>query len=456
MLRAAREDWDKALELGEQHGYRNAQSTVIAPTGTIGLVMDCDTTGVEPDFALVKFKKLSGGGYFKIINQSVPLALDKLGYAEAQIDEIIAWCKGRATLHGCPHLSPEKLREHGFDQSHIDRVEGMLAGAFDLSMVFNRWTFGDDYLVNKLGIPAQALAETDFDLLGALGLTRKQIGEANDYVCGTMTVEGAPHLAAKHLPVFDCANKCGRTGTRYIAYRAHIEMMAAVQPFISGAISKTINMPNHASVADVQEAYLHSWRRGLKANAIYRDGSKLSQPLSSSMFDFDDDDDLGIEEATQLDLPVNVDRPAAAAAAAAVAERVVVRYLARRRRLPSRRRGYTQKAIVGGHKLYLRTGEYDDGTLGELFIDMHKEGAAFRSLMNSFAIAVSLGLQYGVPLEEFVDAFVFTRFEPNGMVMGNDRIKMATSIIDYIFREVAVTYLGRDDLAQVSEDDLRE
>lgn len=453
MLKAARDDWDRALELGERHGYRNAQSTVIAPTGTIGLVMDCDTTGVEPDFALVKFKKLAGGGYFKIINQSVPLALDKLGYGAKQIDDIIAWCKGRATLVGCPHLSPEKLREHGFDQPNIDRIEGLLAGAFDLSMVFNRWTFGDDYLVNKLGIPAHALEEPDFDLLGALGLTRKQITEANDYVCGTMTVEGAPHLDPRHLPVFDCANKCGRTGTRYIAYRAHIEMMAAVQPFISGAISKTINMPNHATVEEVQEAYLHSWRRGLKANAIYRDGSKLSQPLSASLFDFEDDDDLGIEEATQLDLPVAVDRPAAAAAQ--VAERVVVRYLARRRRLPQRRRGYTQKAIVGGHKVYLRTGEYDDGTLGELFIDMHKEGAAFRSLMNSFAIAVSLGLQYGVPLEEFVEAFVFTRFEPNGMVMGNDRIKMSTSIIDYIFREVAVTYLGRSDLAQVSEDDLR-
>ena len=453
MLKAARDDWDRALELGERHGYRNAQSTVIAPTGTIGLVMDCDTTGVEPDFALVKFKKLAGGGYFKIINQSVPLALEKLGYAQAQIADIVAWCKGRATLVGCPHLSPDSLREHGFDQANIDRIEGMLAGAFDLSMVFNRWTFGDDYLVNKLGIPAPALEEADFDLLGALGLTRKQIAEANDYVCGTMTVEGAPHLEDRHLPVFDCANKCGKRGTRYIAYRAHIEMMAAVQPFISGAISKTINMPNHATVEDVQEAYLHSWRRGLKANAIYRDGSKLSQPLSASMFDFDEDDDLGIEEATQLDLPVSVDRPAAAAAQ--IAERIVVRYLARRRRLPSRRRGYTQKAVVGGHKVYLRTGEYDDGTLGELFIDMHKEGAAFRSLMNSFAIAVSLGLQYGVPLEEFVEAFVFTRFEPNGMVMGNDRIKMSTSIIDYIFREVAVTYLGRDDLAQVSEEDLR-
>ncbi|MCA9560006.1 MAG: hypothetical protein KC583_15770, partial [Myxococcales bacterium] len=453
LLKAARAAWDRALELGEQHGFRNAQSTVIAPTGTIGLVMDCDTTGVEPDFALVKFKKLAGGGYFKIINQSVPLALRKLGYAPQQIDDIVHYVKGTGSLEGCPHLAPDKLREHGFDARTIERVAGLLPSAFDLSMVFNRFTFGDEYLVDKLGIPAANIDKPDFDLLAALGLTRKQIAEANDYVCGTMTVEGAPHLKEQHLPVFDCANKCGKRGQRYIAYRAHIDMMAAVQPFISGAISKTINMPAHATVADVQEAYLHSWRKGIKANALYRDGSKLSQPLSSALYDFVEDEDANTDDATQLDLPVAVDRPHAAALQ--IAERIVVRYLARRRRLPQRRRGYTQKAMVGGHKVYLRTGEYDDGSLGELFIDMHKEGAAFRSLMNSFAIAVSLGLQYGVPLEEFVEAFVFTRFEPNGMVMGNDRIKMSTSIIDYIFRELAVTYLGRNDLAQVSEEDLR-
>ncbi len=453
LLKAARAAWDRALELGEQHGFRNAQSTVIAPTGTIGLVMDCDTTGVEPDFALVKFKKLAGGGYFKIINQSVPLALRKLGYAPQQIDDIVHYVKGTGSLEGCPHLAPDKLREHGFDARTIERVSALLPSAFELSMVFNRFTFGDEYLVDKLGIPAANIDKPDFDLLAALGLTRKQIAEANDYVCGTMTVEGAPHLKEQHLPVFDCANKCGKRGQRYIAYRAHIDMMAAVQPFISGAISKTINMPAHATVADVQEAYLHSWRKGIKANALYRDGSKLSQPLSSALYDFVEDEDANTDDATQLDLPVAVDRPHEAAMQ--IAERIVVRYLARRRRLPQRRRGYTQKAMVGGHKVYLRTGEYDDGSLGELFIDMHKEGAAFRSLMNSFAIAVSLGLQYGVPLEEFVEAFVFTRFEPNGMVMGNDRIKMSTSIIDYIFRELAVTYLGRNELAQVSEEDLR-
>ncbi|MCB9544318.1 MAG: vitamin B12-dependent ribonucleotide reductase [Myxococcales bacterium] len=450
LVQAARQDWDQALALGESHGYRNAQTTVIAPTGTIGLVMDCDTTGVEPDFALVKFKKLAGGGYFKIINQSVPLALSRLGYSDAQIDDIVGYCKGRGTLEGCPHINPRALKGHGFDAATIERIEGLLPSAFDLSMVFNRFTFGDEYLVDKVGIPAADVAKADFDLLSALGLTRTQIVQANDYVCGTMTVEGAPHLKAQHLPVFDCANKCGRRGERYIRFLAHIEMMAAVQPFISGAISKTINMPGHATIADVQEAYLHSWRKGLKANAVYRDGSKLSQPLSATLYEFDDDEST--DEAEQLSL-LEPSRPVEAAVQ--IAERVVVRYLARRRRLPQRRRGYTQKAMVGGHKVYLRTGEYEDGTLGEVFIDMHKEGAAFRSLMNSFAIAISLGLQYGVPLEEFVEAFVFTRFEPNGMVFGNDRIKMSTSIIDYIFRELAVSYLGRDDLAQVQAEDLR-
>ncbi len=452
LLNAARTGWDHALESGERNGFRNAQATVIAPTGTIGLVMDCDTTGVEPDFALVKFKKLAGGGYFKIINQSVPLALAKLSYSAEQIEEIVNHCKGTGTLDGCPHLNPEKLKEHGFDDATIERLNGLAPSAFDLTMVFNRFTFGDAYIIERLGIPAGTLERPDFDLLGALGLTKKEIAEANDYVCGTMTIEGAPHLKSQHLAVFDCANKCGKSGTRYIRAAAHIEMMASVQPFISGAISKTINMPNEASLEDVQEAYMLSWRRGLKANALYRDGSKLSQPLSSTVFDFDDDEDT-TEAATQLDLPVAVDRPAVAAAQ--IAEKVVVRYLARRRKLPGRRAGYTQKAAVGGHKVYLRTGEYEDGSLGEVFIDMHKEGAAFRSLMNSFAIAVSLGLQYGVPLEEFVDAFIFTRFEPNGMVMGNDRIKMSTSVIDYIFRDLAVNYLGRNELAQVSEEDLR-
>ena len=451
LLQAARSVWDRAVRLGEEFGYRNAQATVIAPTGTIGLVMDCDTTGVEPDFALVKFKKLAGGGYFKIINQSVPLALRKLGYSSAQIDDIIHYAKGRGALDGAPHINPEALRKLGFDQSGIDRINAALPSAFDLNMAFSRWTLGEEYLVNKLGIPEDSLERPDFDLFAALGITRRQVADANDYICGTMMVEGAPHVKARHLAVFDCANKCGIQGERFIRFQAHIHMMASVQPFVSGAISKTINMPSDAVVGDVQDAYMQSWRLGIKANALYRDGSKLSQPLASTLFDFGDDHST--EEATQLDLPVDVERPQLAAAQ--VAERVVLRYLARRRRLPDRRRGYTQKAVIAGHKVYLRTGEYHDGHLGEIFIDMHKEGAAFRSLMNSFAIAISLGLQYGVPLEEFVDAFVFTRFDPSGIVTGNDCIKMATSVIDYIFRELALTYLGRTDLAQVHPDDLR-
>jgi ribonucleoside-diphosphate reductase alpha chain len=442
---AARRAWDEALALGELHGFRNAQVTVIAPTGTIGLLMDCDTTGIEPDFALVKFKKLAGGGYFKIINQSVPPALYNLGYGDGEVADIVAYVKGTGTLEGAPGVSAEALREKGFTDADLARIDEALTGAFDLTFVMNRWTLGDDLVVGRLGLDEDRLAEPGFDLLRHLGFTHAEIRAASDYACGTMTIEGAPHLKDAHLPVFDCANRCGKTGKRFIRVEAHIRMMAAAQPFLSGAISKTINMPADASVEDVKDAYLLSWRLGLKANALYRDGSKLSQPLSASWAaeDFKDED-----EAIEAPMPV-------AASPAEAAERIVLRYLASRRRLPHRRRGYTQKAIVGGHKVYLRTGEYEDGQLGELFIDMHKEGAAFRSLMNSFAIAVSLGLQYGVPLDEFVDAFVFSRFEPSGMVQGNDRIKMATSVIDYIFRELAVSYLGRTDLAHVQEEDLR-
>ena len=450
LVHRARAMWDEAIEKGERWGYRNAQVTVIAPTGTIGLAMDCDTTGIEPDFALVKFKKLAGGGYFKMINQSVPVALKKLGYSDDQIEQIVSYSKGHATLKGCPHLSPECLQEHHFTKEAIDRIESMLPSAFHLSMVFYRGLFDDAFLVDRLGIPKENLNRADFDLLSALGLSRSQIAEANDYICGTMTLEGAPGMREEDLPVFDCASKCGKRGTRYISPEAHLRMMAAVQPFISGAISKTVNLPSDASIEQVLDVYLQSWKLGLKANALYRDGSKLSQPLNTSLFD--DAEEETTEHATQLEL-LSTANPSSQAQM--LAERVVVRYLARRRKLPSRRRGYTQKAIVGGHKVYLRTGEYDDGSLGELFIDMHKEGAAFRSLMNAFAIAVSLGLQYGVPLEEYVDAFVFTRFEPNGLVIGNDRIKMATSIIDYLFRELAVSYLGRNELAQVQPEDLR-
>ena len=444
LLQAAQEAWDRALRTGEAHGYRNAQVTVIAPTGTIGLVMDCDTTGVEPDFSLVKFKKLAGGGYFKIINQSLPPALRKLGYTAAEIDDIVSWAAGRKTLANAPHINHETLSAKGFDDKALAKIEEVVSSAFDISFAFNRSILGDDFCRNALGITDEQLDDWNLDVLMHLGFSKDQIAETNNFVCGTMTIEGAPHLKTEHLPVFDCANRCGKTGQRFIPFEAHIHMMAAVQPFISGAISKTINMPNDATLDDVKSAYEMAWNGMIKAVALYRDGSKLSQPLSSVV----DDDEP--EAVTDSPLPAEV-----AKIAEKITEKVVHRYLARRRRLPQRRAGYTQKAVIGGHKIYLRTGEYDDGTLGEMFLDMHKEGAAFRSLMNCFAISVSLGLQHGVPLDEFVDAFVFTRFEPNGLVQGHDRIKMVTSVIDYVFRELAITYLGRGDLCQVDEEDLR-
>lgn len=450
LLNAAREDADIAVEMGEKHGYRNAQVTVIAPTGTIGLVMDCDTTGIEPDFALVKFKKLAGGGYFKIINQSVPAALRNLGYSESQIDDIVKYAKGHGTLKGCNSINHDRLRQVGFTDEKIQAIEASLPTAFEIKFAFNHWTLGEDFCKDYLGITDEQLNDFNFDFLKHLGFTRREIDEANDYVCGTMTVEGAPHLRDEHLPVFDCANKCGKKGTRFISAAGHIRMMAAAQPFISGAISKTINLPNEATVEDFKTAYQMSWELMTKANALYRDGSKLSQPLNSTssiLEVLDDEDD--VSEASS--------DPAMAAAQDAVvktAERIIHKYLAERQRLPTRRGGYTQKSKIGGQSVYLRTGEYENGQLGEIFIDMHREGAAFRSLMNCFAISISLGLQHGVPLEEFVDAFVFTKFEPSGMVMGNPHIKMTTSVIDYIFRELAVTYLGRHDLSHVGPEEI--
>ncbi|MFO1058812.1 MAG: vitamin B12-dependent ribonucleotide reductase [Dongiaceae bacterium] len=446
LVDAARAAWDDALSLGEAHGYRNAQATVIAPTGTIGLVMDCDTTGIEPDFALVKFKQLAGGGFFKIINRMVPAALTALGYGEEEIEEIVRYALGHATLAGAPAIDHAALRARGFTAAAIESIERGLAGAFDIRHIFNRWTLGEAFCRDVLGLTSAQLDDVRFDLLGHLGFSREQVEAANTYCCGAMTVEGAPHLKAEHLAVFDCANPCGRIGTRSLSVESHIRMMAAAQPFISGAISKTINMPNAATVEDCKEAYMLSWRLGLKANALYRDGSKLSQPLASALLDEEEVEEL-MEQPPAARAPVVAER---------IVERIVERVVAaERRRLPGRRKGYTQKAIVGGHKVYLRTGEYEDGKLGEIFIDMHKEGAAFRSLMNNFAIAISIGLQYGVPLEEFVEAFTFTRFEPSGMVEGNDAIKMATSVVDYIFRELAISYLSRTDLAHVQPSDLQ-
>jgi ribonucleoside-diphosphate reductase alpha chain len=450
LVAAARSAWDKALELGEVHGFRNAQATVIAPTGTIGLVMDCDTTGIEPDFALVKFKKLAGGGYFKIINRAVPSALAALGYRPSEIAEIEAYAVGHGSLKQAPAINHATLKAKGFTEEALQKLEDALATAFDIRFVFNRWTLGEDFLMGRLGIPADTLADPGFDLLTHLGFTAKEIEAANEHACGAMTLEGAPHLRPEHLPVFDCASPCGRKGKRYLSVESHIRMMAASQPFISGAISKTINMPNDATVEDCKQAYLLSWWLGLKANALYRDGSKLSQPLNAQVLG--EDTEAQEETAEQI----AADKPAAARASI-TAERIVERIVERareREKLPARRKGYTQKASVGGHKVYLRTGEYEDGRLGEIFIDMHKEGAAFRSLMNNFAIAISLGLQYGVPLEEYVEAFTFTRFEPAGLVQGNDTIKNATSILDYIFRELAVSYLGRHDLAHVDPSEI--
>ncbi|QOL79877.1 vitamin B12-dependent ribonucleotide reductase [Pseudooceanicola spongiae] len=434
--------WDEAVRLGEVHGFRNAQTTVIAPTGTIGLVMDCDTTGIEPDFALVKFKKLAGGGYFKIINRSVPGALAKLGYAQSQIQEIIAYAVGHASLGNCPAINHTSLVGHGFGPVELAKVDAALQGAFDIRFVFNQWTLGEDFCKQTLGIPEAKLNDPSFDLLRHLGFTKKEIEAANDHVCGTMTLEGAPFLKDAHLSIFDCANPCGKTGKRYLSVNSHITMMAAAQSFISGAISKTINMPNDATIEDCKAAYALSWSLGIKANALYRDGSKLSQPLAAALVAEDDEAAEVLESGTP--------QQKAAVLAEKIIEKVIYRDVARgREKMPERRKGYTQKAIVGGHKVYLRTGEYGDGTLGEIFIDMHKEGAGFRAMMNNFAIAVSVGLQYGVPLEEFVDAFTFTKFEPAGMVQGNDSIKNATSILDYIFRELAVSYLDRTDLAHV-------
>ncbi|HVA13322.1 MAG TPA: vitamin B12-dependent ribonucleotide reductase [Stellaceae bacterium] len=450
LVDAAKHAWDVALALGERYGYRNAQATVIAPTGTTGLVMDCDTTGIEPDFAIVKFKKLAGGGYFRIINRAVPEALRTLGYDETQIEAITRHAVGYSSLEHAPALNHAQLKAKGFTAGALEALDQSLLTAFDIRFAFNKWTLGEEFCKAAFGFTAEQMNDTGFDMLAALGFTKAEIEAANTHCCGAMTLEGAPCLKLEHYPVFDCANPCGRLGKRFLSVDSHIRMLAAAQPFISGAISKTINMPNAATVEDCKSAYLLSWKLGLKANALYRDGSKLSQPLQSQLIE-DDEGEEGVAELMEKNPAERVP---------VVAERIVERIIERvvqnheRRRLPQRRKGYTQKAVVGGHKVYLRTGEYEDGSLAEVFIDMHKEGSAFRSLMNNFAIAISIGMQYGVPLEEFVEAFTFTRFEPSGVVEGNDAIKMATSLLDYIFRELAVSYLGRNDLAHVQPADV--
>ncbi|MGZ8193813.1 MAG: TSCPD domain-containing protein, partial [Methylobacter sp.] len=475
MLKAACKAWDDAVELGEQYGYRNAQATVIAPTGTIGLVMDCDTTGVEPDFALVKFKKLSGGGYFKIINQSVPAALKNLGYNEKEIEAIIKYAVGSKTFAGAPFINHQSLSEKGFIADEIKRLDAAVISAFEIGFVFNKYTLGEECL-QRLGFTPEQYNDLEWSLLEALGFTDEQIEAANDYVCGTMMLEGAPLLKDEHLPVFDCANKCGRKGQRFIHAQGHIRMMGATQPFISGAISKTINLPNEATINEIAGSYLLSWELGLKACALYRDGSKLSQPLSTKSDKKKKSDPDSYRDGSQKSevvMPetsngqgatgnesniVDLGKLTVEELLEEVQKRVqsspdtkLKRKLAsivERRSLPAKRRGFTQKAKINGQAIFLRTGEYGDGTLGEIFIDMAKEGATMRSMMNCFAISISIGLQYGVPLEEFVDKFAFTKFDPSGFVE-HPNIKSTTSIVDFIFRVLGYEYLGRTDLVHV-------
>ncbi len=465
LLKAACKAWDDAVELGEKYGYRNAQATVIAPTGTIGLVMDCDTTGVEPDFALVKFKKLSGGGYFKIINQSVPNALKNLGYSETESEKIIKYATGSATFAGAPYINHQSLSEKGFIADEIKRLDAAALTAFEIGFIFNKYTLGEECL-QRLGFTSDQYNDFEWSLLEALGYTDEQIEAANDYVCGTMMLEGAPGLKEEHLPVFDCANKCGAKGQRYIHAHGHIRMMGATQPFISGAISKTINLPHEAKVEEIADAYYLSWKLGLKANALYRDGSKLSQPLSNKS-DKKKKTEEGNQKAEEATIPNNAQQESVIVdlgklTVEELLEEVQKRVQAspdtklkrklasivERRALPAKRRGFTQKAKINGQAVFLRTGEYSDGTLGEIFIDMAKEGATMRSMMNCFAIAISIGLQYGVPLEEFVDKFAFTKFDPSGFVE-HPNIKTTSSIVDFIFRVLGYEYLGRTDLVHV-------
>ena len=460
LLKAATKAWDDAVQLGEQHGFRNAQATVIAPTGTIGLVMDCDTTGVEPDFALVKFKKLSGGGYFKIINQSIPAALHKLGYSPEQMDAIVKYAKGHGTFAGAPYINHQSLSEKGFIGEELKKLDTSVESAFEIGFVFNHYNLGEECMT-RLGFTPEQYLASDFNLLESLGFSDAEIDAANDYACGTMTVEGAPFLKDEHLSVFDCANKCGKKGERFIHAHGHIRMMGAVQPFISGAISKTINLPNEATIDEIKDCYYLSWQLGLKACALYRDGSKLSQPLSNKSDKKEKKTEAAEPEVSQI---VDMSKLTVGELLEEVNRRVqdspdtqLKRELSRiveRKQLPAKRRGYTIKGKVGGQAIFLRTGEYSDGTLGEIFVDMAKEGATMRSLLNSFAIAISVGLQYGVPLEEYVDKFAFTRFEPAGIV-DHPNIKTATSVLDYIFRLLAYEYLDRDDLVHVPDPNRR-
>lgn len=409
LLDAAREDWDLCLEKGEKWGYRNSQISVIAPTGTIALLMDCDTTGIEPEFALVKFKKLAGGGYMKIVNQSVHDALEKLGYIPQHIEEIVTHIVGTGTLEGTPYINPESLKYKGFTDEDIEQVAEMLPSSFDLNLAFAPGFLGEECL-ERLGITKDKADDPEFNLLSYLGFNPSEIATAEEIICGTGTIEGAPHLSSKHYPVFDCAVQSGKHGTRYIHHMGPLKLMAAVQPFISGAISKTVNVPHDATVDDIKELYVEAWRLGVKCLAIYRDGSKGSQPLSTSS------NPDAIEDG--LERPI-------------------------RRRLPDTRDSKTHKFSIGGHEGYMHVGFYEDGTPGEVFLSMSKQGSVIAGLIDSIAILISVSLQYGVPLESLVNKFSHVRFEPSGFTQNPD-IPMAKSIVDYVFRWLGKEFLPKD------------
>jgi ribonucleoside-diphosphate reductase alpha chain len=432
LLESVHSAWDEALRLGEQHGYRNAQTTVIAPTGTIGLLMDCDTTGVEPDFALVKFKKLAGGGYMKIANQSVKPALISLGYTEEQVKEIMRYVLGSLTLSGAPNINHETLKEKGFTEENIASIEKNLSQVFELQFAFNKWNLGEETM-KRLGFSNEQWDDASFNMLHALGFTKKQIEEANEYVCGHMTIEGAPYIREEHLPVFDCANRCGKIGERFILPEGHIRMMAATQPFITGSISKTINLPNESTEEDIKQCYLLSWKLGLKASALYRDGCKLSQPLSTRS-DSDEKSGEGDEKVE-------------------VKEKVIIKEVPRRRKLPDERKSITHKFSVAGHEGYLTVGLYENGEPGEMFIKMAKEGSTLSGVMDTFALSLSMNLQYGVPLEVLVHKLVHTRFEPAGLT-GNKEIPMVKSMMDYFGRWLAIKFLSKEKAKKVHNAEL--
>ena len=457
LLDAAKECWDRAVREGEEHGYRNAQTTVIAPTGTIGLVMGADTTGVEPQFSLVQYKTLAGGGSLRIINRGVPNALGRLGYSESESLEIEEYIMGTGRLSDCPALSSERLKDAGFDSKVLSSIESKFADVFDLRSAFAPSILGKKFCTDTLGLTEAQLNDPFFDTLGSLGFTAEDIEAANDHIFGHNTIEGAPGLKEEHLPVFDCATPCGKYGKRSIAWDAHVNMMAAAQPFISGAISKTINMPSDSTIGDVREAYNLSHSTMNKACAVYRDGSKLSQPLMNQLVDSVELDEEEEEEevvAKMVEEAVSA-IPAPEPVARPVAEALVQSYIASRRPLPDKKNSVNIKAKIGNHSVRLITGEYQDGKLGEIFLLTSKEGAAWRALLSQFAIAVSIGLQHGVPIDAFIKSFTFSKFEPSGMVQGGSgRVKMSSSIIDWVFRELAIEYAGRSDLAHVDAEDL--